>query len=143
MMKEKINDIEIVYEKKYMQEKDIFKIDYKEISNLVTNLWGLIKPKNIKIFITDSDVKYSLYAYSFSQKLMILIIFPYWYIKTRESFKTFGVVDINAKEPSILIKPVKFFDSSKSKVSGLIYRKSKNIKEKYRDGYISLFIAMR
>lgn len=143
MIKEKINGAEIIFEEKYLDEKKIVKENYIKLSKIINDLWGFNKPENIKIFITDSDIKYSFYAYSFFQNFIILILFPFWYIKTRNSFKTIGVIDINAKYPSILIKSMKFMGSIESNVSGTIYKEFNNIELKYKYGYLSLLIRIR
>lgn len=83
--------------------------NYEKISNLISDLWGLIKPESIKIIITDSYTKYCLNIYSINELIALMIIFPYWLFKIRHFFKEIGAIDLNVEKPSILIKSMNFF----------------------------------
>ncbi len=141
--REKINGVEIIFEKKYKEEEEIVKNNYKHISDLINNLWGLNKPENINIFITNSYIKYSIYAYSLIQKIILLIILPYWLIQIKRTSKDIGAIGFNAKVPSILIKSLPVLELFESNIGKLIYKKIKNNHERYKHGYIGLLIGIR
>lgn len=141
--REKINGVEIIFEKKYQEEKIIIKENYNRLSNLLNDLWGLNKPENINIFITNSYIKYSIYAYSLIQKIILLIILPYWLIQIKRTSKDIGAIGFNAKVPSILIKSLPVLELIESNIGKLIYKKIKNNHERYKHGYIGLLIGIR
>lgn len=144
LIKEKTNEIEIIFEKKYIEEKMFVERNYEKISNLISDLWGLIKPESIKIIITDSYTKYCLNIYSINELIALMIIFPYWLFKIRHFFKEIGAIDLNVEKPSILIKSMNFFKKKPEVgVGNLIYIESKNIQEKYKHGFVSLIISIR
>src|SRR5690554_6457560 len=111
MVRERLKNIEIVYNRRYLKEKNIIKKNIEKINIILYELWRLGSCEEIKLYILNSNIKFLICIYPFLQKLIFFLLFPIVYFKNRDVFKRSGCIYIDSNTSRILIKSCKYLSS--------------------------------
>ena len=144
MREEKLsNELTIIYdEKKHAKEVELIKKTYSSIIKDINTLWGLKQDTKIKIYISESIIKFYFVALSICKKIILCLIFPYWYISIRKRLIYSRSLIIKEKNvANILIKPIKVYDEITYAIGELILKKHKNIEKTFKMRLYSVIVT--
>ncbi len=144
MREEKISDeLTIIYdEKKHAKEVELIKKTYSSIIEDMNTFWGLKQNTEIKIYISESSLKFCFITLSICRKIMLCLIFPYWYINMRKrlaSWTNFIIKEKNVE--NILVKPMEIYKNTNHITGEMIFKKYKNKEKNFRMRVCSALIT--
>src|SRR5690554_2708181 len=125
MIKERFANLEIIYDEKYLEEKDLVINNYEPILCLINDLWGFKLENEVRIYIVKSELKYFFHSYPLVNKILLFsMLFPIWYPKERNHWKTWtGTNNVKSKIPSMYLKPIELYKTINPIIGNSIYRK--------------------
>ena len=144
MIKERFANLEIIYDEKYIEEKDMVINNYEPILCLINDLWGFKLENEVRIYIVKSELKFFFHSYPLINKILLFsILFPIWYSRERNTWKTWAGINNNkSKIPSMYLKPIEAYKNNNTVIGKSIYRKNSDDKEKFKNIFCQLLVKL-
>lgn len=123
-MKTKIDGLEVIHKERYLKEVNILKFIFKDIVSLVNKLWGFEKKSKIVVYITKSSTKFIFYTLPTYKKILLLLIFPIWYISTKKHLPRWGGITYKRDNINfIMAKPIEVYSNIESGIGKMVYKR--------------------
>ena len=145
MREEKLsNELTIIYdEKKYSKEVELIKKKYISIIKDISNLWGLNQDTKVKIYISKSTLKIIFLTLPLYKKIILGLVFPFWYINIRMRLLSWGsMTNTNKDGANILIKPIEVYDTITYGVGKNIFIKNKDKEMAFNKTFFNCMVVI-
>lgn len=98
---------------------------------IIRETWGLPTPRECRIYVVNSWFYYMFHSAPWDARILPVLSFPFWYLKTRQVCKLYGGwTQPHRRRPAIGIKPIKAISKTDASLGNLIYVKAPTTKDK-------------
>jgi hypothetical protein len=132
MENKRISDtINLYFDTREKETADIIETACKQSLPVIQATWGLPSPKECRIYVVNSWYYYMFHSAPWDARILPILSFPFWYMKTRRVCKLYGgLTQPHRGRPAIGIKPIKSISKTDANIGNLIYIKAPTTKNK-------------
>jgi hypothetical protein len=126
-----VNGITLYFDAAELEAAVLFADACAKSVYLIQNSWGLEVPKNCRLYVMTSSVKFVFRSASWPLKIIYALALPLWYSRVQRRWRFIGGWTLWYRHrPTVGVKPPALFDLADKAIGQRIYLKDDNLNRK-------------